>query len=49
MMFLVEKAFKDKDTKKLHEKGDIYETSKKRRANELQKKGFLGMEIQGED
>jgi hypothetical protein len=45
MMFLVEKTFKDKETKKLHEKGRVYESDKERRIEELKKGGFLGTEL----
>ncbi len=45
MMCLVEKTFIDKETKKLHEKGTIYITDKKERAEELRKGGFLGVEL----
>lgn len=45
MMYLVEKTFIDKETKKLHEKGAIYITDKEERAEELRKGGFLGVEL----
>ena len=45
MMYLVEKTFIDKETKKLHEKGTIYTTEKEKRAEELRKGGFLGVEL----
>lgn len=45
MMYLVEKTFKDKETKKLHEKGTIYITDKEERVKELRKGEFLGVEL----
>lgn len=44
-MYLVEKTFIDKETKKLHEKGTIYTTDKEERVEELKKGGFLGVEL----
>lgn len=35
------KAFKDKDTKKLYKKNDLYETKDEKRAIELQEKGYI--------
>lgn len=45
MMYLVEKTFIDKETKKLHEKGTIYKTDKEKRVEELREGGFLGAEL----
>ncbi|WP_353096225.1 hypothetical protein [Tissierella praeacuta] len=45
MMYLVEKTFIDKETKKLHEKGTVYITDKEERVGELRKSGFLGVEL----
>lgn len=45
MMFLVKKDFIDKETKVLHKKGTIYETDNEKRALELKKAGFLGIEL----
>lgn len=45
MMFLVERTFKDKKTKKVYSKGVVYETNDKKRVEELRKGGFLGPEL----
>lgn len=45
MMYLVEKTFIDKETKKLYEKGTIYTTDKEERAEDLRKGRFLGVEL----
>lgn len=45
MMFLVEKTFKDKKTKKIYEKGMLYETDDKKRIEELKEGGYLGPEL----
>lgn len=43
--YVVLKTFRDKNTKEKHEKGSVYEANEKRAA-ELQKKGFLGEQVQ---
>lgn len=45
MMYLVEKDFIDKKTKKLHKADTIYRTDKEDRAKELRDKGFIGVEL----
>ncbi len=45
MMYLVEKTFKDRETKKLHEKGTIYVSNNEERIVELKQGGFLGDEL----
>lgn len=45
MMFLVEKTFKDKITKKVYKKGTLYQTDDEKRVEELRKGGFLGSEL----
>lgn len=45
MMFLVEKTFIDKETKKIHGKGTIYESEDEGRIEELKQCGFLGVEL----
>lgn len=45
MMYLVEKAFVDKETKRHHDEGSLYLTDNKERAEELRRGGFLGAEL----
>ena len=45
MKYKVIRKFRDKNTAKLYEVDSVYETSDKRRAEFLQKKGFIGEEI----
>lgn len=45
MMFLVEKDFIDKKTKKTHMKGTIYTSDDEKRIEELRQKGFIGVEL----
>jgi hypothetical protein len=44
-MYLVKEAFIDKETKKMYGIDSIYNTEKKKRAEELIKGGFLGPEL----
>lgn len=45
MMYLVEKTFKDRETKELHEKGTIFVSDNEERIEELKQGGFLGVEL----
>lgn len=44
-MYLVEKAFIDKESKRLYEKGAVYKTDNQERAEKLRNMGFLGVEL----
>ncbi|MFE4525438.1 hypothetical protein ACFRCQ_25565 [Cytobacillus firmus] len=46
MKYKVLKRFRDKDTKKFFPDDSIYETEDQNRAGLLQKKGFLGREVE---
>lgn len=45
MMYLVEKNFIDKETKRLYKAGTVYITDDGERADQLRKNGFLGVEL----
>lgn len=49
MKFKVKSRFRDKDTNKLYVSKGTYITENASRAKELQKKGYLGEEIAGND
>ena len=45
MMYLVEKNFTDKETKRLHKIGTVYIIDDEERVEELRSGGFLGVEL----